>query len=107
MKYIQVITTTDKRSTANTIANALVKKRLAACVQTWPISSTFKWKGKVMNGKEWIILIKAREPSYEKIEKEIIRIHNYEVPEIISLPILKGSKSYLDWIEGVTKPERR
>lgn len=106
MKYIQVITTTDKRSTANTIAAAMVKKRLAACVQTWSITSTFRWKGKVMGGKEWIILIKARELDYKRIEKEIIRMHNYETPEIISMPILKGSKSYLKWIDEVTAPRR-
>ena len=103
MKYVQVITTTDKRQIADAIAGSLVRKGLAACVQTWPITSTFKWKGKVQSGKEWILLIKARAADYKKIENEIRRMHNYELPEIISVPILTGSKDYLAWISETTE----
>jgi periplasmic divalent cation tolerance protein len=102
MKYLQIITTTDKKSVAEAMANVLVCKRLAACVQMWPIGSTFSWKGKVAAGKEWLLLIKAQSSDYKKIEKEILRMHNYELPEIIAVPILKGSKGYLDWIDKTT-----
>jgi periplasmic divalent cation tolerance protein len=103
MKRIQVITTTDKEKVAARIAEALVRERLAACVQAWPITSTFPWRGKLTVGKEWILLIKARSPDYKRIEKEIARMHNYELPEIIALPILKGSRAYLDWMDEATK----
>jgi periplasmic divalent cation tolerance protein len=85
------------------IANALVKKRLAACVQSWPVRSTFTWKGKLTSGGEFLLMIKAPSSNYRKIEKEIIRIHNYELPEIIALPMAKGSKAYLDWITKMTE----
>lgn len=103
MKYVQVITTTDKEKVAAAMAGALVRKGLAACVQKWPISSTFSWKGKVTAGREWILLIKARASDYKRVEREIARMHNYELPEIICLPILKGSKRYLDWMSESTK----
>ncbi len=103
MKYAIVVTTTDKKEIAAKIANALIRKKLAACVQMWPITSTFSWKGKVMTGKEWIMLIKAKAVDYKKIEKEIKLIHNYELPEIIAVPIANGSKEYLNWIEKTTR----
>ena len=58
-----IITTTDKKAVCQRLAKALIRKRLAACVQTWPITSTFSWKGKVMTGREWILLIKAKDPT--------------------------------------------
>jgi len=103
MKYAMVITTTNKKAVVSKLANALIRKRLAACVQTWPITSTFSWKGKVMTGREWILLIKAKDSDYKSIEKEIALMHNYELPEIISIPIRSGSKGYLDWIDKETK----
>jgi periplasmic divalent cation tolerance protein len=99
-----VMTTTDKRKVADAIAKSLVKKRLAACVQVLgPITSTFTWKSKLGTGKEWLLLIKSRGSAYKKIEKEITRIHNYELPEIIQVPITTGSTGYLKWIDESTK----
>ena len=104
MKYAMVMTTTDKRKVADAIAKSLVKKRLAACVQiVGPIVSTFIWKNKLGVGKEWLMLIKSSAASYKKIETEITRLHNYELPEIIQLPISTGSKKYLNWIGRMTK----
>jgi periplasmic divalent cation tolerance protein len=103
MKYAIVITTTDKKSTATKIARALVSKRLAACVQAHPITSTFTWKGRLTTGKEWLLLIKSRASDYKSIEKEIKRVHNYELPELISIPIQNGSRAYLGWIDKATK----
>ena len=102
MKYIQVMTTTDKKSLAKAIARSPVGKGLAACIQSWPINSTFRWKGKVMEGREWMLLIKARSSDYRKVEREIKRLHNYELPEIIAVPMAAGSKSYLNWIKEAT-----
>ena len=107
MRYIQVITTTDKKTVANAIAKALAGERLAACIQAWPITSTFRWEGKVRTAKEWIILAKARSPDYGKIEKRIMQLHNYELPEIIAVPILEGSPAYLRWISKSAKAKGR
>jgi periplasmic divalent cation tolerance protein len=107
MKYAMVMTTTDKRRVADAIAKALVKKGLAACVQVvGPITSTFIWKKKIGTGKEWLLLIKGRSSSYKRIEKEITRLHNYELPEIIRLPINAGSRAYLNWIDKSAKAVR-
>jgi periplasmic divalent cation tolerance protein len=102
-KYIQVITTTDSREAAGKIAETLVKKKLAACVQvSGPISSTYEWQGKFENTEEWYCVIKTRESLYGKVEEAIKAVHTYEVPEIISLPITAGNPAYLAWIDEVT-----
>ncbi len=103
MKYAMVMTTTNRRKVASAIAKSLLKKGLAACVQVMPISSTFIWKGKIQNGRELLCLIKTRSGLYKKVEKEIARLHNYDLPEIIQVPISMGSKGYLKWIDDSTK----
>lgn len=98
-QYIQIITTIDKKETAERIAKVLVEKRLASCVQiTGPIKSTYWWRGKIETEKEWLCIIKSRKDLYKKIEKTIKQIHPYEVPEILAIPITRGSKDYLMWL---------
>ncbi len=98
--YIQITTTTETREQAQTIARHLMVEKLAACVQiVGPITSTYRWKGKMENAQEWLCLIKTREELYGKVETAIKKLHSYEIPEIIAVPIIKGSKEYLRWIE--------
>jgi len=100
--YIQVTTTTETKEEAEKIAQYLVEQKLAACVQiTGPIASTYRWKGKVENAQEWLCLIKTWEELYDKVETAIKKLHSYETPEIIAVPIIKGSKEYLHWIDDV------
>jgi periplasmic divalent cation tolerance protein len=102
-EYIQVFTTVEKREDADRIASSVVNKRVAACAQvTGPIRSTYWWKGKVEQTEEWLLMMKTREALFSVLEKEIKAIHPYEVPEIIALPIVAGSESYLHWIEEET-----
>jgi len=101
--YIQVITTISSKSGAEKIAKSLIYKRLAACVQIiGPIKSAYRWKGKIENAKEWGCLIKTRKTLYKKVETAIRKNHPYEVPEIIAIPIIKGSKDYLKWLSDET-----
>jgi periplasmic divalent cation tolerance protein len=103
---IQVVTTVEKREDADRIASAVVRKRLAACAQiVGPIRSTYWWKGKVEEAGEWLCVMKTRQDLFSALEKEIKSIHPYEVPEIIALPIVAGSKSYLQWIDDETTKE--
>jgi uncharacterized protein involved in tolerance to divalent cations len=82
------------------VARALVEERLAACVQILgPITSTYRWKGAIETSEEWQCWAKTRRDLYEKIEQAIRRLHSYEVPEIIAVPILAGSESYLKWLD--------
>ena len=103
-EYIQVFTTVEKREDADRIASAAVHKRVAACAQILgPIQSTYRWKDKTEEAEEWLCVMKTRKDLFSALEKEIKRIHPYEVPEIIALPIVAGSKSYLEWIQDETK----
>src|SRR5450759_4766613 len=98
--YIQVMTTTETKEQAQTIAQHLMEEKLAACVQiVGPITSIYRWKGKVENAQEWLCLIKTRNDLYNKVEATIKSIHLYETPEIIAVPIIKGSKEYLNWLD--------
>jgi periplasmic divalent cation tolerance protein len=103
MKYAIVMTTTDKRKIAEAIATILIGKKLAACIQVFNVGSTYWWKGKVAKSTEFMLLIKSKASDYRKIEKEIMAEHDYEVPEIIQIPIAQGSKRYLNWIAKATK----
>ncbi|MFA5321349.1 MAG: divalent-cation tolerance protein CutA [Smithella sp.] len=97
--YIQISTTTETKEQAQKIAQYLVEHKLAACVQiTGPIESTYRWKGKVEKTAEWLCLIKTRENCFKKVESAIKKLHSYETPEIIAVPIVKGSKEYLKWL---------
>jgi len=103
-EYIQVFTTVEKKEDADRIASAVVRKRVAACAQILgPIHSTYWWKGKVEEAGEWLCVMKTRKDLFSDLEKEIRSMHPYEVPEIIALPIVAGSKSYLEWIDEETK----
>ena len=97
--FIQVITTTDKRDDAERISRTLVEMRLAGCVQiVGPITSIYRWKGKIETAGEWLCLIKSRRECYGALEKTIRSLHSYETPEIIALPIETGSRAYLQWL---------
>jgi len=98
-KFIQVITTADSRKTLEKIADVLVEEKLAACAQiTEKIKSVYKWKGKTEKADEYMCLIKTKASLYNAVEKKIKELHNYDVPEIIALPIVAGSAEYFDWI---------
>lgn len=98
--YIQVVTTTGRREDAERIARALVEQRLAACVQVvGPVSSTYRWRGQIETGEEWQCWAKSRRDRYEQLERAVRRLHPYEVPEILALEILAGSRGYLAWLD--------
>ena len=102
--YIQVTTTTETKEQAQTIAQHLVEAKLTACIQiVGPITSIYRWNGKVENNQEWLCLIKTRNDLYNKVEAAIKSQHPYETPEIIAVPILKGSKEYLSWLDNETE----
>jgi len=99
--FIQVMTATEKKEDAERIARSLVEMRLAGCVQiAGPITSIYRWKGKIESAGEWLCLIKGRAESYGAIEQAIRSLHPYEIPEIIAVPVTAGSRDYLDWLGG-------
>ena len=99
-EYIQIHTTTEKREEAQSIARDVVERRLAACAQVLgPIASTYWWKGRIEEAEEWMCIMKSRIDLYEKLEATIRRIHPYEEPEILAVPIRAGSRGYLNWLD--------
>jgi periplasmic divalent cation tolerance protein len=98
---IQVITTTETKADAQAIARAVVEKRLAGCVQIiGPITSTYWWQGEIETAEEWLCVIKSRQDLYQRLEEAIREVHPYDVPEILAVPVIAGSKSYLEWLDN-------
>ena len=98
-KYCLVITTYTDEENGKKIIDALLSKRLAACIQMMPIQSFYHWQGEIAHDQEKLLLIKSKTSLYSKIEATIIRHHAYETPEIIQLPVTAGFTGYLDWLE--------
>ena len=101
-KYSVILTTTGSQQEANQLSELLVREKLAACVQSLPITSTYTWKGQLTQDSEWLLLIKTRSDKYKEIEALILTHHSYDVPEIIQLPVEAGNLGYLNWINNNT-----
>lgn len=94
MKPFIVQTTTSTKKEAKEIANILLSKKLAACIQISKIYSTYEWKREICEDKEYLLVIKTKKENYKKIEREIKENHSYDVPEIIGTKIVSLSKEY-------------
>jgi periplasmic divalent cation tolerance protein len=104
-EFVQVLTTTGNRQDAEQIATELVSRRLAACVQLGgPITSTYRWQGKVETAEEWTCTIKTSRDKLAAIQSLLKEIHRYEVPELIATPIVDGSHAYLQWLGEQLEP---
>ncbi len=97
-----ILTTAGSADEADRLAEILISRRLAACVQVANIASTYRWKGEVTKEAEFLLLIKTDSHLYSRVEAAILENHSYEVPEIIQLPIERGSSRYFDWIDENT-----
>jgi len=103
-KYIQVVTTTDSQTSAETIAQAVLADRLAACVQISQCRSWYRWQGRVEQADEYRCTMKSRADLYGELEEAIRRLHPYEVPEILASEVAAGAASYLAWLEQELRP---
>jgi periplasmic divalent cation tolerance protein len=98
-----VITTLPDRETAERLAGALVGRGLAACVNIGaPVTSIYRWEGKLEQGSEHLVTIKTTRRCYAALESAIVEQHPYELPEVIAVPITAGLSGYLAWIEQCT-----
>jgi periplasmic divalent cation tolerance protein len=97
-----VLVTVQSLAEARKIAKSVVKKRLAACVNILhsPVSSIYRWKKKVETVHEYLLLIKTTADGYAALENEIGRMHSYDLPEIVALPIATGLAEYLAWVRA-------
>lgn len=103
--YLQVVTTTPSREMALAIAQALVERHLAACVQlSGPIDSVYRWQDQIESSQEWVCAVKTRGDCFSEVERVIGELHSYDTPEIIATPIVAGSAKYLSWLDAQVKP---
>jgi periplasmic divalent cation tolerance protein len=95
-------------SEARKLGRALLKDRLAACVNILgPIESMYRWKGVLRNEKEVALIAKTTARNLDALIRRVRSLHSYEVPCVVALPIVKGNPAFLKWIEGETQPPRR
>jgi len=101
-----VLTTAGNREEADKIANTLVEGELAACVNiVGPMTSVYRWEGKVEKAEEFLLVIKTWSSAYSDVEEAIKELHSYELPECIALRVEKGSEQYLEWVEESVRSE--
>jgi periplasmic divalent cation tolerance protein len=108
-KHVVVLITCASRAEARRIARQIVAQRLAACANLLeaPVESVYRWKGKVEKAREFLLLIKTSAARLGALQAEVERLHSYDVPEFIALPILYGSPAYLGWLADCVTPERK
>ena len=102
---IVVLSTCGSANEAEQIARRLVEARLAACVTVVPAARSFyRWQGAIESAEEWLLVIKTSRALFESLRLEMEKVHTYEVPELIALPIVDGAPNYLLWLEGEILP---
>lgn len=100
-----VLTTVADQAAATALANALLERRLAACVNIGaPVDSLYHWRGRIETGREVPLTIKTRASLYDKVEAAIRELHGYELPEIVAVPVTHGYGPYIAWLEDETTP---
>jgi len=103
MSYAILLTTCGDRALAKSLAQALIERHLAACVQMLPIDSIYDWQGRIEETAEILLICKIKRTDYAEAEAAILALHSYETPEIVMVPIEAGLSAYLAWIDRVTK----
>jgi periplasmic divalent cation tolerance protein len=107
-KYRIVLVTCGSLTEARKIGRALVEKRLAACVNIFmgPVESHYRWKDRLEMAREHLLLIKTTLGRLAQLEREVRRLHSYDVPEFLVLPVAYGSAAYLAWLFENVKPSK-
>jgi len=101
-EFIVVLVTSPSEEEAERLASRLVEEKLAACINVMPTTSLFHWEDRLSRENERLLVIKTRNSLFGKLEKRIKELHSYEIPEVIALPVVAGSKDYLDWVADNT-----
>lgn len=105
MSALLVLTNLPDRAAAEKLADALIDKRVAACINILaPCRSVYRWQGAVQHDEEHPVLIKTTQAAYPALEAQIRALHPYELPEIVAVPIEHGLPAYLDWVAAQSQP---
>lgn len=100
VERLVVLVTAGSEDEAHTIARALVRSMLAACVNVVPgITSIYRWQEEVQEDREWLLVVKTRQDVLDEVVRQVQALHSYDVPEVIALPLVGGSRDYLRWLD--------
>jgi len=104
-----VLVTCRSTKEAERIARSLVERRLAACgnILRSRVRSIYRWKSKIESAREFLLILKTSRRRFPKLQSAVKRLHSYEIPEIIALPIAEGSGAYLSWLGEAVTPVNR
>ncbi|MFQ5916086.1 MAG: divalent-cation tolerance protein CutA [Nitrospinota bacterium] len=103
-EYRVVLVTCGNEEEARKIAEALVAENIAACVNFLPgLTSVYRWEGEVCRESEVLMIVKTREKRLPDLESRVKDLHSYTVPEIVVLPVVAGSREYLEWVKDACR----
>lgn len=102
---VVILVTAGKLAEAKRIAKHLIEAKLAACVNiTPPVQSIYRWEGRIAHDQEVLMIIKSTRELFPELKAAVCKVHSYQTPEVICLPIVDGSEEYLAWIDASVKP---
>lgn len=100
VEILMVFVTVPGLKDGNRISKGILISRLAACVNIIPgVRSMYWWEGKIARANEAMLVVKTTRNQYRRLERKILELHPYEVPEIIAIPLVAGSPQYIEWIK--------
>ena len=102
VRLAKLYVTCKSKEEASSIATALIERRLAACANIFPISSLYRWKGKIESSDEHVLLLTTRKSLVGKARGAITKLHSYGVPAILEIPVLSANATYAGWVAGET-----
>lgn len=97
-----VYITNPTKAEAEKIAKHLLKKKLIACANIFPIDSLYRWKGRVVRNKEFVLIVKTTKSNFERVRREVESVHSYSIPCIIKIPV-SPNKKYYKWLKESVK----
>lgn len=96
-----VYTHVDSQTKARDMAHALLEKKHLACVNiVGPVESVYEWQGRVEQSMEWMLMMKCSEAQLDGLKTAVLQLHDYDLPELIVLPVVQGHEPYLNWIKA-------
>lgn len=104
MDAIEVTVTCGSVDEAQSIGRAVVEARLAACAQTWPVFSCYRWQGNVEEEQEYVLLLKTVASHFEQVCETIVALHSYDLPAIVAVPVAHAGPGYDGWLADSTAP---
>jgi len=101
--YIFAYITASSIDEAKKIGRELLEKKIAACINIFPITSMYWWEGKIEESPEFVMIVKTKTEKFKELKEEVIKLHSYETPCICAFAVEDGYRKFLDWIDEVTE----